>query len=300
MRLPNSGQLKQEAKLLIGKSMHVWFKATLLLIGLQILFDLIRNKLGGRIGWYLIPLTKYSDAETGFFSREDGFDLVFRMQDIGQVAAISLTYQQIIWFLLINLLIFVVLAPIKIGILEQYWKSFRGEIPQVQHLARWYTEPKRLFHAIVVELVVNVGCRVLGILLLLPSSALYIMLYGGTASADLAMFSLVALLALSLLVGGAALAFFLYTMLYPICYCLAARPDYSLGQVFRRGIASIRGYRSEFFRFRLSFFVWYFVAFLTYGVMDLYILPYISFASFQFLQEAAKARQNSEDAPASI
>ena len=180
--------------------------------------------------------------------------------------------------------------------LEQYWLSFRGETPSVNQMLKWNTKPKLFGKSVIIALILNLGCRLIAILALLPSSVLYIMLYGGTlieASPENALqMSLLALLAFALLLIGALAAYYLYTMLHPISYCLAAQPDYSLQKVLQRGFESIQGYRSQFFRFRLSFIPWYFLSSLTYGVVDLYMLPYLSFSSFQFLQTAAIHRQD--------
>lgn len=47
----------------------------------------------------------------------------------------------------------------------------------------------------------------------------------------------------------------------------------------------------RFFYFRLSMFHWHIISILTLGIAELYIFPYITFASLQFLQEAAIGRK---------
>lgn len=291
---PQNRQMKQEGKLRMGLSMPFWMKATLLLVGLQVLLYVLRGQFGGLLGWYLIPIEKLPDAVTGYTVIERGLELVFRMDALELVAAVSLTYGQIAIFFLINALALLILAPVKLATLERYWLAFRGETQNPPSLLRWYTKPKLLGKSILVSLILDLGCRLLALLALLPSLLVYAYLYSGTwlsahAEPDLTV-SLLALLAMALLVGGALVAFYVYSTLYPIAYCLAAQPDYSMGKVLRRGLDSIRHCRKRFFGFRLSFLPYYILSNLTYGVMDLYILPYISFSSFHFLQEAAKQR----------
>jgi len=292
--LPQNRQMKQDGKLRMGLTMPFWTKATLLLVGLQVLLYVLRGQFGGLLGWYLIPIEKLPDAVTGYTAIAHGFEVVFRMDALELVAAMSLSYGQILRVLLINALALLLLAPIKIATIEHYWLAFRGETQNRPSMLRWYTKPKLLGKAVIVSLILDVGCRLIAILALLPSILLYAYLYGGTwlaaPSETGTLISVLALLAMGLLVGGVLVAFFIYSTLYPIVYCLAAQPDYSIGKVLRRGLGSIRHARQRFFGFRLSFLPFYILSNLTYGVMDLYILPYISFSSFHFLQEAAKQR----------
>lgn len=283
----------------MGKTMPFWMKAILLLVGIQVLLHFLQGQLGGLLGWYLIPIDKFANAQTGYFAVENGFEVVFRMDALNLVAAMSLTYAQIVQFLLVNAMILLLLAPIKMGALERFWLSFRGVTQKFPSMFRWYTKPNLLGKSILVSLILDLGCRLFAILLMLPSSFIYFYLYGGswmgTAMEASYLISLLAFLGMVLLLGGAALAFFCYSTLYPIAYCLAAQPDYSFKKVWKRGLASIKGEKGRFFRFRLSFLPWLLLSSFSYGVMDLYILPYLSFASFYFLQETAIRKQNNEE-----
>jgi uncharacterized membrane protein len=298
---PISGQLKQEAKKTMGMSMPLWIKATFILVGLQLLFHVLRRNLGGMLGWYLMRISDFPDAATGYVAIENGFQFILRMEAMDAVAAISVTYGQVLWFLLINLLVFLLLAPMKMATMEEYWISHRGGTPQFKRILRWYIDPKLFFKSVVIGLILDLGCRLIAILLLMPSSILYMILYSGnwigTSTEASIGGSVLALLALALLTGGMMLSFYLYTSLYPISYCLAARPDYSVRQIIKRGLDSIKGYRGGFFRFRLTFLPWYFMSFFTYGVIDLYVFPYLSFSAFQFLNAVARDRQEKDSKP---
>lgn len=298
---PKHGQLKQSAKMTMGKSMPFWMKTIFFLVGVQVLLHFLRAQLGGLLGWYLIPISEFANAQTGYFAVEKGFEVVFRMDALQMVAAMSLTYAQIIQFLWVNAVALLLLAPIKMGALERFWLAFQGKTQDFPSMFRWYSKPSLLGKSVLVSLILDLGCRLLAILLMLPSSLIYFYLYGGswmgTPAEASYVISLLAFLGMILLLGGAALAFYCYSSLYPIAYCLAAQPDYSFGKVVRRGLDSIKGQRGRFFRFRLSFLPWLILSSFSYGVMDLYILPYLSFASFHFLQEAAILRTKNGDDP---
>ena len=95
----------------------------------------------------------------------------------------------------------------------------------------------------------------------------------------------------ALAIVAALFTFWLHSVLLPVRYCLCAHPEYSLGQVFRRGMASTKGFRGVFFGFRLSYFLWFAVSQFTYGVLDLYVLPYTSIGGMIFISEAARFKQ---------
>ena len=77
-------------------------------------------------------------------------------------------------------------------------------------------------------------------------------------------------------VAAALFTFWLHSVFLPVRYCLCAHPEYSLGQTFRRGLQSAKGVRGAFFRFRLSYILWFAASQLTYGAMDLFVTPYSS------------------------
>ena len=301
MRLPSSKELKREGKMTMGKTMPQWFRITLILIAVQLAAFILRAELGGTIGWYLIPLENVPDAATGLYAMEQGFQAIFRVELMSVVAAIELTYGEIVLFLVINLVALILVAPMKLAVLERLWISFRQGLVAPDKLpkaTRWYTQPKLFGKAVVVELLLLLGGNVAGIVFTLPSSALYVLLYGGNWLGNVMeptpLLSMLALLAVGLLILGAWLAYFLYSTLYPVAYCLAAQPSYSIGKVLKRGLASTKGARGNFVTFRLTFLLWLVISNFTYGVVDIYILPYLSFSSFLFLRAVTEQRHREE------
>ena len=90
----------------------------------------------------------------------------------------------------------------------------------------------------------------------------------------------------------------LHSLLLPVLYCLAAHPEYSLKETFRRGFRSAQGIRGGFYRMRLSFLLWFFLSRLTYGAMDFFVLPYSSLTAMLYLQEGARLRARQGQEPA--
>ena len=91
--------------------------------------------------------------------------------------------------------------------------------------------------------------------------------------------------------AAAIFCFWLHSLFLPVRYCLAAHPEYSLQETFRRGLRSMKGYRGRFFWYRMTFAVWFFLSQLTYNALDLFVLPYTSMASMLYIQEVARFRQ---------
>ena len=56
-------------------------------------------------------------------------------------------------------------------------------------------------------------------------------------------------------------------------------------------MASTKGFRGAFLGFRLSYILWFAASQFTYGVLDLYVLPYTSLGGMIFISEAARLKQ---------
>lgn len=138
-----------------------------------------------------------------------------------------------------------------------------------------------------------------GVVATIPSLYLFYVFYTNTPSADAytTLSSLTQMGATLLAVAAALFTFWLHSVFLPVRYCLCAHPEYSLGQTFRRGLQSAKGVRGAFFRFRLSYILWFAASQLTYGAMDLFVTPYSSLGGMVFLQEAARARQGGTQTP---
>ena len=268
-------------------------RVTLLLVCISVAFYGIRYLAGGTLSYGVMNLADYSSTQSGIFFNDQGFSILFRMDLTQTVLAIPLTYRQIAVFVLINLLCLALLAPLRLGAMEQYWNVIRTGQGNVQAVGQWYRQSGRMGKAIVVEFVITVLVRAVGVVATLPSLYLYYLFYTTTPSVDAytSASSMLQMGAGALAIVAALFTFWLHSVLLPVRYCLCAHPEYSLGQAFRRGMASTKGFRGAFFGFRLSYFLWFAVSQFTYGVLDLYVLPYTSIGGMIFISEAARFKQ---------
>ena len=122
--LPTRREMKFLAKRLM---MHpICMRVTLLLVCVQLAFYGLRVFCGGTLTYGLAKLSEYGDTASGIYFNAEGFSILFRMDLTQTVLAIPVTYHQILVFLLVNALFFVLLAPLRLGAMEQYWGVLRG------------------------------------------------------------------------------------------------------------------------------------------------------------------------------
>lgn len=292
---PSSRALKWEARQLMRYPgcLHV----ALIVTGLYLVFLGLRSTLGANLTYALADLSKYQDTATGFYPNEQGFSLILRMDVTQTVLAIPLTYQQIFLFVVVTLLAFLVLSPLRLGAMEMFWRVVWGERPTMQKtMLPWLTNPARWGKAVVVEAVLQGGVRLLGLVAMVPSLLLYYYFYThATALSQVTtQLALIQTLALLLAIAAGLVTFYLYSIFLPIPYCLAMHPDITLKQVFVGGMSALQGRRGRFFRFRLTFLPWLLLSQLTYRTIDIFVLPYTSIANMRFLQALAAERQEIE------
>lgn len=289
-QFPHRRELKFQAKRWIGHPTAM--RTTLLVVGLLVASFGVKYLLDANLTYALADLNHYQDTTTGIYFNDNGFSLIFRMDLTQLVIAIPLTYTQIAAFLAVNLVCFLILAPLRVGLMAVYWAILRGEHPAFSDLFPWLTQARRLGKSLVVEFVLQVGVRLVGLVCTLPSFYLYYLFYSNVTSLDqvTTQMSLLQSLAFLLAVIAAVFAFWLHCTFLPVRYCLAAHPEFTLGQTFVRGLRSTKGWRSRFFRFRLSMVPWYFFSQVSYHSIDLYAMPYTSMASMLYIQEIARAK----------
>lgn len=294
-QFPHRRELKFQAKRMM---IHpIAMRATLVVVCLMMAAFGIKYLFNANLTYALVDLNQYKDTATGLYFNDNGFSLIFRMDLTQMVLAIPLTYHQIAVFLLVSALCFLFLAPLRVGAMEVYWTILRGDQPVLTGIFQWLTQLRRLVKAVVVEFVLQVGVRLVGILCTVPSLYLYYLFYTNVTSLDQITNQMAMLQSLaSLLATAAALfCFWLHSLLLPVRYCLAAHPEYTIGETFRRGLRSMKGYRSRFFWFRMSMAPWFFLSQLSYNALDLFVMPYTSMASMLYVQETARARNALEN-----
>lgn len=287
---------RRELKMLAKRLMFhpICMRVTLLLVGLQVSFVGLRYLLGATLTYGMASLAQYGDTVSGIYFNSEGFSILFRMDLTQMVLAIPVTYAQLIRFVVFSVVVLLILAPIRLGVMEQYWSMLRGSGEAgVRPVLRWFRQGGKFGKAVVVELLLGAGVRLAGILATVPSLYLFYLFYTTTPSmaAYTTTSSLLQIGATVLAIAALVFTFWLHSIFLPVRYCLCAHPEYSLGQVFRRGLDSAKGFRGAFFGFRLSYILWFLVSQVTYGAMDIFVTPYTSLGGMLFLQEAARARQ---------
>lgn len=290
-QFPHRRELKFQAKRMMVHPASL--RATLLVVCLLMAVFGIKYLLNANLTYALVDLNQYKDTATGVYFNDNGFSVIFRMDLTQMVLAIPLTYTQIASFLIISTLFFLLLAPMRMGAMEIYWSILRGGQPVISQLFQWLTQIRRLGKAVVVEFVLQVGVRLIGILCTAPSLYLYYIFYINATSVDqlTSQMAMLQSLASFLAIGAGVFCFWLHCLFLPVRYCLATHPEYSLGETFHRGLRSMKGCRSRFFWFRMTMVPWFFLSQLSYNALDLFAMPYTSMASMLYVQETAKERQ---------
>lgn len=295
---------RREMKLLAKRLMlhPLCMRLSLLLVSIGVALYGLRYLLGATLTYGLMDLNQYGDTVSGIYWNQEGVSILFRMDLTQMILAIPLTYDQIIRFLLMGAVTFLLLSPLRLGAMEGYWNVLRGQHQTVPQAFQWFTQPRRLGKALVVEFFLEVLVRAAGLVAMVPSLYLFYLFYTTTPSvqAYTTASSLLQTGATLLAIAAGVFTFWLHSILLPVRYCLCAHPEYTLGQTFRRGLQSARGVRKAFFGFRLSYILWFFLSQVTYGVMDLFVVPYTSLGGMIFLQEAARARQQLAQEPGSV
>lgn len=181
--LPTRREMKFLAKRLM---MHpICMRVTLLLVCVQLAFYGLRVFCGGTLTYGLAKLSEYGDTASGIYFNAEGFSILFRMDLTQTVLAIPVTYHQILVFLLVNALFFVLLAPLRLGAMEQYWGVLRGSTQlSVFRVFQWFRQPKRLGKAVAVEFVLSILVRLAGIVAISQLVILFYVFYTNTPSAD--------------------------------------------------------------------------------------------------------------------
>lgn len=294
IQLPPRQAIKQQAK---GWMLHpVCLRVTLLLVSVSMGLFGLQMLLGGSLSYLIGDLERYGDSSTGIFRTSEGFNLIFRMDVAGIVMALPVSFAKLRMTVAMNVLSFLILAPLRLGAMEQYWNVLVKKEAGVSRVFRWFTQPARLVRALAVEFLLQGVVRFLGLIALCPSLYCYYLFYTTTPTME----SLSGGNAM-LQFAGSALAFlavfftfWIHCLLLPLRYCLAAHPEYRLRQVFVRGRRSVKGFDKAFFGFRSTYLLWFAASYFTHFALDLFVLPYSSLGSMLYLQALGKARKQQE------
>ena len=75
----------------------------------------------------MASLAQYGDTVSGIYFNSEGFSILFRMDLTQMVLAIPVTYARLIRFVVFSVVVLLILAPIRLGVMEQYWSMLRGQ-----------------------------------------------------------------------------------------------------------------------------------------------------------------------------
>lgn len=292
---PSVKELKEKGKETMRETLPTWVKLTVLFISLSLATVFLIRAVGGDHFIYdTLKLSEYPTAQTATKIVEDGVEFVYRVDRTDTVIVGFMSYVAMAMMLATQIVLFILFAPMKMALLQRYWQAYRKEKIEENSALKWYTTPALFGKAVLVELLINIVSSFAAIVGAMPSFLVGLTLAYtplGEISTGTATGTLFLYLMLTLTLLGALFAFYVHAILQPIAYCLVAKPDYSIKQVVRRGFDSTKGSRKSFFNLRFTFIGWYIVSSFTYDILEMYILPYITFTSFHFLEAAAKKRQ---------
>lgn len=285
---PLRASLKLHARQTIKRRALPCLAASGVMLALQMLALYVEVSSGGVLGYYFFQTADYANP-TGIALVDGGLIATLRFDQAGVLFALPLSYHQLVSFFIIHIVIFILTAPLLLGILEYYHAILQDRIRSFSAIFRWYSDLRLTGRAVGLELVLGLvkwAARVAGAL---PGLALFIWATGHQELDEPAV-SVFVFLAFLLILAGMAVSYLIYTFFLPAQYLLACSPITSVSHALSSGIKIYRGRRWNYFLFRLSFLLWYLIVDATYGIMGLIVLPYSELANLLYLQAADPSR----------
>jgi hypothetical protein len=252
---------------------------------------LFQMNFGGALNYYLLNASDYTSS-SGIWVAEKGVTAILRVDAMGVLFALPLSFREAIVFILTNILLFLVLTPLLMGALEQFQAILLNRYQSVSDIFRWYADLRLTVKSLALGAVlalVKWGARAVCVG---PGIVLFAWAASGGKPQSLLYLSYAVILA------GVAVSYWLYTLILPARYLLVRTPDSSLAQAISSGVRSTRNRRGDYFLLRLSFILWNVAVNFSYGIMGLFVLPYSELSNLLYLREAAPVRE--ADTPAEL
>lgn len=275
---PSRPELKIRAKKTMGQAFGACSALGAAVVVMTLLADWFLLRSGGTFSLYYWD-TASNDIPSSASLSMDGLFAALRLEDAGVGFSVVVTPAILLTFLLVRLAVTAVLAPMRVGCLDNLWHVKRGEVRPFRAVFVWYTDLRRAGRAILLEIVLAAVQLVLQGLLSVPA-LLVLVRSGGSLPGFTA--------AIWLLVLAQLIAWCLITQLLPARYLFSRSPDKGVTAAFREGWALLRCRRGQYLTFRLSFLVWELLNNVTRGMMNLYLYPYQGLANMEWLEEAKK------------
>lgn len=163
------------------------------------------------------------------------------------------------WYYVLNVLITIVLIPLNIGVAQNVLAWSRGEdVNKWKVLFSGFNSVKIFFKQVGVVVLNTILCALWTILLVVPG-----------------------------IIKGLA-----YSM-YP--YVLRDEPDLSVWQTLKKSEAIMKGYKGKLFLMYLSFVGWFILGAFTFGILYIWLTPYVMTSTVKFYDDVRRAYYNGND-----
>lgn len=163
------------------------------------------------------------------------------------------------WYYVLNVLITIVLIPLNIGVAQNVLAWSRGEdVNKWKVLFGGFNSAKIFFKQVGVVVLNTILCALWAILLVVPG-----------------------------IIKGLA-----YSM-YP--YVLRDEPDLSVWQILKKSEAIMKGYKGKLFLMYLSFVGWFILGAFTFGILYIWLTPYVMTSTVKFYDDVRRAYYNGND-----
>lgn len=163
------------------------------------------------------------------------------------------------WYYVLNVLITIVLIPLNIGVAQNVLAWSRGEdVNKWKVLFGGFNSAKMFFKQVGVVVLNTILCALWAILLVVPG-----------------------------IIKGLA-----YSM-YP--YVLRDEPDLSVWQTLKKSEAIMKGYKGKLFLMYLSFVGWFILGAFTFGILYIWLTPYVMTSTVKFYDDVRRAYYNGND-----
>lgn len=163
------------------------------------------------------------------------------------------------WYYVLNVLITIVLIPLNIGVAQNVLAWSRGEdVNKWKVLFGGFNSSKIFFKQVGVVVLNTILCALWAILLVVPG-----------------------------IIKGLA-----YSM-YP--YVLRDEPDLSVWQTLKKSEAIMKGYKGKLFLMYLSFVGWFILGAFTFGILYIWLTPYVMTSTVKFYDDVRRAYYNGND-----
>lgn len=163
------------------------------------------------------------------------------------------------WYYVLNVLITIVLIPLNIGVAQNVLAWSRGEdVNKWKVLFGGFNSAKIFFKQVGVVVLNTILCALWAILLVVPG----------------------------------IIKWLAYSM-YP--YVLRDEPDLSVWQTLKKSEAIMKGYKGKLFLMYLSFVGWFILGAFTFGILYIWLTPYVMTSTVKFYDDVRRAYYNGND-----